>query len=179
MTGIILFSGSLVPLTAYNEAAIATIFSHMLTLVESEIKNKKTSGGAPDDYLYFRRIVIAAHEACEDYELHYYDEVEEPMTSECEDITEWKYLLTETLAGEILWDENYTFDDIEDICHESDALTIGGNYGIDRNYYLAIPDDPKPERARELLREIESLCRKVFKREKRKMSEKKKPKKKK
>ena len=63
--------------------------------------------------------------------------------------------------------EDYDIRTFEDGPPDLDAQKRK-KFGIDDDYFSAIPDDPKPAEAKKLLREARKLCDRVIKREKKK-----------
>ena len=81
-------------LTAFNEAAIAAIYQHLLFCIQIEIDE-------PDFGLNWRKSTAKACRECED------EEVPNPS---CEDMEEWE-LCVGFLENRILWDADYESDE--------------------------------------------------------------------
>lgn len=156
-----------VPLTAYSEAAVATIFRQIEELVFFEIDILNTDAEfmevRSDLWYDTRRAILATlKEVSPDY---FGDD--KPLTEESEDMDEWENAL-ESIEESILWDMDYKLDNFEDGHPDHDAQKRK-KFGIDDDYFSAIPDDPLPAVAKKLLQEAQELCDKVIKREENKL----------
>jgi hypothetical protein len=164
----------IVPLTAYLEAAVATIFDVLEDLVEIEIDMFRDAVNESDEEQNWcfdvRRAILTVHEK-EGRNLPPFVEADEkPLTLKCENIKEWKMAI-EYMVDEILWDADYDMDMFVDMppkaCAETKAIL-----GIVDDYYSSIPNDPTPEEAGQLLKETNKLCQRVINREKNKLKKK-------
>ena len=156
----------IVPLTAYSEATVATIFRRLEDLVTIEIDKVIVDKDESDLCYVVRRAILAVHEEAGRNSPDFIDD-DEPLKTECVDIDKWKVAI-ECIEECILWDNDYdrcTFGD----GHPDLDAKMREIFGIDDDYFSAIPDDPKPTVAKKLLRETQKLCDRVIKREEKKL----------
>ncbi len=133
------------PLTAVNEATIATIFRH----IEESIHEEVDSGEDTEDPFYWRRLVrLAGAETVADLEL---------LAESSSELDEWTFVV-ETLSDYILWDNDFNS---EGVFADAEPEYAQANYegmGIDEDYFLAVPPDPRAsnlDQIRKVLRELE------------------------
>lgn len=165
----------IIPLSAFLEAAVATIFRQLEDLIAMEIDNARDSKLEPQevqDWFYLvRRAISTVHEQEERNLPPFLEDDEEPLTPDCEDFEQWE-LAVECMESAILRDSDYEDDAFSDISPEYEKQTKT-MFGISVEYYRAIPDDPKPEEAKRLLKEATQLCERVIRREEKKLNRKK------
>ncbi|MDR0327776.1 MAG: hypothetical protein LBI05_05725 [Planctomycetaceae bacterium] len=153
-----------VPLTAYSEATVATIFRTVEDMVQSEISFIEDD---PDCGCYYvRRAIWTVYEESGHNSPDYLVE-DEPLKVECSDMEQWKEAIYD-IEFSILWDTDYDFTTFEDDPPELAALKRA-HFTIDDNYFVAIPDDPHPAEAKRLIQEARKLCARVIKREEKKL----------
>jgi len=155
----------IVPLTAYSEATVATIFRQIENLVTFEIDMEPVYAEESGWRFAVRQAILAVHEEVGLDSPDFIDD-DEPLKAECADMDEWKFAI-ESIECTILWDMDYDIRTFEDGHPDIDAQKRK-KFGIDDDYFSAIPDDPKPAEAKKLLREARKLCDRVIKREKKK-----------
>lgn len=118
------------PLTELNEATIAALFRAIEQQIEYEID-------CEDDMetpFYWRRLLL-------DVFIEDGGESELPDVG-CRDCKEWG-LLVETLSDWILWDNDFESGEYFLDTPPEHAETMRSVFGIDDEYYRAIPPDPK------------------------------------
>ena len=157
----------IVPLTAYTEATVATIFRTIENMVQMEIDFvENLAENETVDGLYdVRRAIWTVHEEAGRNSADFIDD--EPLKVECADIEQWKEAV-HSIEFSILWDTDYAITTFEDGHPELDALKRA-RFTIDDNYFSAIPDDPRPAEAKRLMQEAQKLCDRVIKREEKKL----------
>jgi len=164
------------PLTAVNEGAVAAIYAAMVRLAEIEFDTE----GAPEDhdddavkawrgddpghdkfwadeppsnlYEWRKNLLAVAAAVCEGE-----GEVEFPEPS-CRDLREWEFLV-ELLSARVLWDADYLEADLMLDARPSNARGIRQTLGIDRDYFVAIPPDPKDSEIPAIRKRLHALCR--------------------
>ncbi len=115
-------------LTAFIEAAVATVYEFAKDQLHQEIGDPEIRRGTP----YWRRLVLEA--ARERVEL---DEM--PDDTSC-DKEEWDLLL-ECLAAGVLWDNDYEWQETQDLPPE-ESKCLHTLLDIDDDYYADVPPDP-------------------------------------
>ena len=115
-------------LTAFIEAAVATVYEFAEDQLNQEIGDPELRRRTP----YWRRLVLEA--AREQVEL---DEM--PDDTSC-DKEEWDLLL-ECLAVRVLWDNDYQWQETQDLPPEESKL-LHTMLDIDDDYYTDVPQDP-------------------------------------
>ena len=137
-------------LTAINEAVVAALFGDVEQSIQIEIDWSKEEA-ADNELQAWRKLVLAVFR--EDA-----DTLDLPE-SDCEDVGEWK-LLVEVLSDRILWDDD--FNEAERFLDESpdEAERLRERWGIDENYYSAIPPDPRESELPGIRETLKELCRK-------------------
>ena len=115
-------------LTAFIEAAVATVYEFAEDQLNQEIGDPELRRRTP----YWRRLVLEA--AREQVEL---DEM--PDDTSC-DKEEWDLLL-ECLAVRVLWDNDYQWQETQDLPPEESKL-LHTMLDIDDDYYADVPQDP-------------------------------------
>lgn len=133
------------PLTAVNEATIATIFRHIEESIHEEVASEEDT----EDPFYWRRLVrLAGAETVADLE---------PPAESSSELDEWTFLV-ESLSDHILWDNDFN---TEGIFADAEPESAQANYegmGIDEDYFLAVPPDPRAsnlDQIRKVLRRLE------------------------
>jgi hypothetical protein len=157
---------SIIALTAYLEATIAAIFNHIDTSIQFEldIETDRESDPVDDyDYFFWRKLVLAAFESVGGNSPEICESDDELLTAECRDIQEWQFAF-EVIEGHVLWDADYEDDDMVDMTPEHGAAARN-MFGIADGYYVSVPDDPKPNVAKKLVKETAKLCNLVIKHE--------------
>ena len=120
-------------LTAFIEAAVATVYEFAEDQLHQEIGDPEIRRGTP----YWRRLVLEA--AREQVEL---DEM--PDETSC-DKEEWDILL-ECLAVGVLWDNDYEWQETQDLPPE-ESKHLHALLDIDDNYFTDVPQDPPDEQS--------------------------------
>ncbi|MEA1949745.1 MAG: hypothetical protein U9N87_00045 [Planctomycetota bacterium] len=115
-------------ITAGIEAAIATVYEFAEFRVREEIDDPELRQRAP----FWRKLVLEA--AREQVEL---DEMPDDTSCYKE---EWELLL-ECLAGCVLWDNDYEWQESQDLPPE-ESKRLYATLGIDDDYYTDVPQDP-------------------------------------
>ena len=156
----------IVPLTAYVEATVATIFRRMEDLVTIEIDRITVDKDESDLWYAVRRAILAVHEEAGRNSPDFIGN-DELLKLECVDIDKWKVAI-ECIEECILWDMDYDIHTIEDESPDR-AAQKKRVFGIDNDYFSAIPDEPKTAAAKKLLQETQKLCDRVIKREEKKL----------
>ena len=118
--------------TAANEGAIAAVFSMIRGDLETELDIAGMEGEEKPTEI--RRMLRAVGEGSEDRE--------EPLPDETDtDAEEWDWLLEE-FEGRIFWDTDFGLgDEFLDLPPEEARAKLQ-YYGIDPDYYLAVPAEP-------------------------------------
>lgn len=121
------------PHTAVNEGAIAAVFSMIRVALETELylTQREDEDEKPTDV---RRMLLAL---CEDSE-----EREEPLPDVTSDDAEGWGWLVEEFEGRIFWDTDFVLGDEFLDLPPDEARTQLEIYGIDPDYFLAVPDEP-------------------------------------
>src|SRR5262249_41816905 len=118
--------------TAANEGAIAAVFSMIRVELETELDTAGMEG--QEEPTEIRRLLRAVGEESE--------EREEPLPDEsATDAEEWEWLLEE-FEGRIFWDTDFAMGDEFLDLPPDEARQKLQFYGIDPDYYLAVPDEP-------------------------------------
>ncbi len=115
--------------TAANEGAIAAVFATIQVLLETELDSDSTNGEGPQS---IRRLLRAVGEESEQ---------EEPPPDEIDDADYWESLLEEFQAR-IFWDTDFAMADQFLDLPPDEARAKMQCFGIDPDYYLAVPDEP-------------------------------------
>lgn len=138
------------PLTAVNEAAVATLFSAIEVCIDFELAAEAEQLSQHDPFCWRRMI-----RAC--FDERDFTEAEltlEPLESDNRE--EWAELIW-ILADGVLWDDDW---ETEELILDADPETARARkqrWGIAEDYYTAIAPDPTPaelERAWETLRSL-------------------------
>ena len=115
-------------LTANIESAVAIVYEHVKHQVDQEIDDPDISREKP----FWRRLALdAAGEQVASDEL--------PDESNCDKET-WS-LLVECLAGSVLWDNDYEWQELLDLPPE-ESKTARAKLGMGDDYYTDVPPDP-------------------------------------
>ena len=123
--------------TAYLDAAIASVYRHLLSVVEMETED----GGFSSSSLFWRKLVCDAGREIESVE-HVPD-----VTSES--TSEWDSVV-ECLSEDVLCDRDFEIEGYLDAEPET-ARALKHDMGIPADYYTAVPFDP-PRRPAQSLR---------------------------
>jgi hypothetical protein len=154
----------IVPLMAYVEATVATIFRQMEEDINIEIQFTKDDHD--EDYYSFRRVVLAAYEQVGGNSPDLLIDNEEPLRVECDILSEWEAAV-EILETNILWDSDYDLDIFDDMPPQKSGQ-LKDEFGILDDYFTSVPKDPKRSETLKLLKETQKLCDRVIKREEKK-----------
>lgn len=121
-------------LTAYIESAVATVFEFAKDQVHQEIDDPELRRGIPR----WRRLVLdAAGERVASGQL--------PDESNA-DMETWTLLL-ECLAGSVLWDNDYEWQDTMDLPPEK-SRHLRATLGVDDDDYTDVPQDPRDDQSK-------------------------------
>ena len=135
-------------LTAFVESAIATVYEHAKDQVYQEIDDPEFSGATS----FWRRLVLEAvrgHIPADDL----------PRDTDCDKST-WTFLV-ECLAGCVLWDNDYEWQDHLDLPPE-ESKRMRAALGMDDDYYTDVPPDPHDDQAQryvDMLRDLTADAR--------------------
>jgi hypothetical protein len=121
-------------LTANIESAVAIVYEHVKDQVYQEIDDPELSSETP----FWRRLVLDA--AREQVALN-----ELPGDSSC-DKEAWT-LLVECLAGSVLWDNDYQWQECLDLPPE-ESRRVRARLGMDDDYYTDVPPDPPDDQTK-------------------------------
>jgi len=133
-------------LTAVSEGTVAALFANVEQSIEMEID---MSEEGEVGFTTWRRLTLAVFEAGGDT-----DDLPDVY---CEDMSEWS-VLVECLADRVLWDADYgDADRFLDMPPEF-AREMRDMFGIDEDYYLVIPPDPRDEELPAIRAKIRELC---------------------
>jgi hypothetical protein len=120
-------------LTAFIESAVATVFEFAQHQVYDEIDDPEFHGEAS----HWRKIVLeAARERVEAADM--------PAEQNAHK-TAWSFLI-ESLAGCVLWDNDYEWQEPLDISPDA-GNAVKSVLGMDDAYYTAVPEDPPDNQA--------------------------------
>lgn len=117
-------------LTAMNEAAVAILFANVEDSIQIEVDAQKDDF---EDSIFWRPLVLAIYH--DDG-----DKIDLPA-SDCTDMDEWN-LLVDVLSDRILWDDDFNDADRFLDAPPDEAESLRDRFGIDDDYYRAIPPDP-------------------------------------
>jgi hypothetical protein len=127
------------PLVAWNEATIAAIFENIVQSIVVEMDTYEFDMADEGDGKQWRQLVLEAlPEDCREPELV----AGQPVPAEYDEKEFWQQLVESISAG-ILWDADY---DDDEACADSPPRTrelLGVVFGIDEDYFIAIPPDPR------------------------------------
>jgi len=119
-------------LTALNEATVAVLFIAIEQSLEFEIDCQ--SDNDPNDRSSWRRLLLDAIAEGSD--------LSDLPTVDCCDMDEWQFII-ETLSDWILWDHDFNSAEYFLDTPPEQADVMREQFGIDDDYYRAIPLDPK------------------------------------
>ena len=119
-------------LTAVNEATVAVLFLAIEQSLEIEIDCPRDS--SPEDRSTWRRLLLDAIAEGSD--------LSDLPTVDCCDMDEWQFII-ETLSDWILWDHDFNSAEYFLDTPPEQADMMREQFGIDDDYYRAIPPDPK------------------------------------
>lgn len=139
------------PLNAINEGAIAAIFESLPVYVEIEIDGQDSDwSDYPEMDLYsWRRLILEAAKTdgtSGDFEF---------PTEDCRDKGKWD-LLIGCLADQILWDDDWADEEIQDADPDA-AVAHKDRMGIDDDYYLDVAPDPTDKKLAEARQILKAL----------------------
>ncbi len=140
----------IVELSAYLEATIAAVFGMVDACIQMELD---------EGDFFWRKLVLAAFESIGGNRPEDLEGDEELLTAECDAIDQWRLVLG-TLEEQVFWDMDYTNDRMIDMSPEQGA-EMRGMFGVADDYYTAVPDDPRREESKKLLKETATLCGRV------------------
>jgi len=127
--------------TASNEAAIATVFGHIEVLLDEDEGTDE-----PGETEAESMIQSAARET--GIIARYVE-----MGSDEEEITSDYQCLIQALTDRVLWDDDYSDNEISDLPPET--IQIGKQMlGIADEYYTAVPDDPSEGETKTLIKQL-------------------------
>lgn len=155
----------IVPLMAYVEATVATIFRRMEENIDGEIQ--LTPDYPDEDYSSLRRAVLGAYELAGGNSPDMLMDDEEPLRVECDVLGEWKSVI-EMLEESILWDSDYDLDVFDDMPPQQGGQ-LKAQHGILDDYFTAVPEDPTRTDAVKLLKDTRKLCNRIIAREEKKL----------
>ena len=139
-------------LTATSDAGVAAIFVEIRDQLAIELDLE--SSLAADDSFYWRRLMVdALHELADDP-----DEVDEVPAVACRDLGVWEDAVDQ-MVNAILWDRDFEMADgflDEDPVLSSQRRRL---LGIDPDYFIEVAPDPRPQEARQLIRETRAIVR--------------------
>ncbi len=133
-----------VKLSAVLEGAIAAVFQHIKISIIIEIDEPRLK-------ISWRKKVVAARKEAGG---------EEIPSLDCEDMEEWD-IEVESLADDILWDNDYDSEDIFIDQSPEKSRGLKQLAGIANDYYLGVAEDLSEEEVGIKLREIRQLCREI------------------
>lgn len=136
------------PLNAINEGAIAAIYAGMVRWTEIEIDMEDDPSSDPCEWR--KKLLAVATAACD-------GEVELPEPS-CRDIDEWEFVV-DLLRNQVLWDDDYLGAELMLDAQPNDAHSARQMLGIDQDYFVAIPPDPKESEIPAIRKRLHALCR--------------------
>jgi hypothetical protein len=107
------------------------------------------SADADDDFENWRRLTLAAYSS---------DGAMDDLPEEdCDDMSEWEFLV-ECLSDRVLWDADYEGgDNFLDSSPEL-ACEMRGIFGIDDEYFLDVPPDPRETQLPLIRDKLKQLC---------------------
>ena len=117
-------------LTAINEAAVAILFANIEHSLHFEVDAQKDGF---EDSQFWRPLVLAAY-----YQMGDTNDLPAP---DCTDTEDWE-LLVDVLSQRILWDDDFNDADRFLDAPPDEAESLRDRFGIDDDYYRAIPPDP-------------------------------------
>jgi hypothetical protein len=133
---------SVLPLTAFIEAAVATVYGQILGMIESEIAEQSTSIRPS-----WRQLVL---DACQEWE-----DIGDLPRANSTSREDWTLLL-EGLEDRVLWDRDWELDLSLDVEPQS-SKRLKRKLGIGNDYFIAVPPDPTDSQAEQLLAELREL----------------------
>lgn len=117
-------------LTAINEAAVAILFANIEHSLHLEVDALKDGY---EDSLFWRPLVLEVFREIG-------DTIDLPDL-DCTDTEDWN-LLVDVLSQRILWDDDFNDADRFLDAPPDEADSLRDQFGIDDDYYRAIPPDP-------------------------------------
>jgi len=143
------------PLLQWNESVVYAVFETIAAEISVEIDNER-HGEAEEEYrFHWRKLASEAQR-----ELIEYDEPEEYIDPKSDDHKEWERVVTEELAGTILWDDDFLECNAKIVCDNSPERAEMLKYlgGIPDDYYST----PVPHVTDEMLRKAKRFLKKTF-----------------
>ncbi len=146
----IIGKGLLVPnepirkLTAIVESAIAAVFDHLKISVAIEIDEPDIEGN-------WRKMILTVRKQ---------EDAEDLPDEDCEDEEEW-FIEIEALSYMILWDADYEDEDFYVDMSPEKNQELKELMRIRDDYFLDVPEDPKPKEIKVILSDLKALCRSV------------------
>lgn len=120
-------------LTAFVESAVATVYEHAKDQIYQEIDDSASDGTTS----FWRRLALEAARE------HLSADV---LPRETDDDTDTWDFLVECLAGCVLWDNDYEWQDSMDLPPE-ESRRMRAALGMDEDYYTDVPPDPPDDQA--------------------------------
>lgn len=131
-------------LSAVNEGAIAAVFEHLKNCIIIETDEPEFGSSWRQKVWEVRKFVGG----------------ENLPDVTCEYPEEWE-IEVDALADLILWDADYGDEDLYIDRPPEDAQILQEFVRIPKEYYLDIPDDPKPKEIEQRLNELRKHCRSI------------------
>lgn len=120
-------------LTAFVESAVATVYEFAKVQVHNEIDDPELRRGTP----HWRRLVLEAAR-----EQVARDELPDDTNGDKETWT----LLVKCLAGCVLWDNDYEWQESLDLPPD-ESRHLRATLGMDDDYYTDVPQDPPDDQS--------------------------------
>lgn len=117
-------------LTAINEAAVAILFANIEHSLQFEVDAQKDGF---EDSMFWRPLVLAVYREIGD--------TTDMPAPDCTDTKDWE-LLVDVLSQRVLWDDDFNDADRFLDAPPDEADSLRDRFGIDDDYYRAIPPDP-------------------------------------
>ena len=135
-------------LTAPIEAAVATVYRHMRTMISLELEgeiDELEDVSTPKPPSWRKRVLAAGREA----------EIDDLPSITEDDPEEWDLLL-ECLEDCVLWDNDWEMEEQLDMDPDV-SQRVKREMGIADDYFIAVPPDPTDDEAGQLLSELFEL----------------------
>ncbi len=136
-------------LTSSVEAAVATVFEHVRTMVVQEIDEPAFASPTP----YWRSLVLDAAREQDD------PAIELPQAESSDKDTWW--LLLECLMGAVLWDNDYEAQERLDLPPEQ-SNQLKEVLGVEDDYYTDVPTDPRDDQLNLYVDALKGLTAEVW-----------------
>ena len=134
-------------LTALNEATVAVLFNAIEQGLEFEIDCHNEN--ELEASFSWRRLVLDAVAESSD--------VSDLPSVDCRDMSEWQFII-ETLSDWILWDHDFASGEFFLDTSPEHAGMMREQFGIDDDYYRAIPPDPGESELPAIRATLKQLC---------------------